>query len=78
MILNNISEIELKKEVETVSITEDDSPIYELARAELVFSPNEIAKLEIAVELYLQGISIEAISRMLSIPQEELFAELDS
>lgn len=78
MISSNISKVEGKREVESVSITEDDLPIYELTRTQQVFNPNEIAKFKIASELILQGITIEAISRMLSIPQEDLLAEFDS
>jgi hypothetical protein len=63
---------------ESVPAAENDSEIYELAREAQVFSSNEIAKFAIASELRLQGLSIEAISRMLGISQEELLAEFDS
>jgi hypothetical protein len=74
----NICKVEKSQLVQNVPVVKYDSNIYELARTDQIFSSNEVAKFEIASELRLQGVTIEAISRMLSIPQEELFAEFDS
>ncbi len=78
MISITTNKVEATHPVSNDYVKEADSQIYELAREEQVFSSNELAKSEIASELRLQGLTIEAISRMLSIPQEELFAEFDS
>lgn len=72
------NKIDASYSISNESLKERDSQIYELVRAEQVFSHNETAKFEIAIDLHSQGITIEAISRILDISQEELFAEFDS
>lgn len=74
----DICNINEPQSVKNVSVADYESEVYELAREEQVFSSNELAKFAIASELHLQGLTVEAISRILSIPQEELFAEFDS
>lgn len=77
MMTINVNKIEVKHLFEKATDVEGESQIYELENDEQVFSPNEVAKFEIARELRHQGVTIEAISRMLSIHKEELIAEFD-
>ena len=77
MSFDNVREI---GELRTFSDTQVDGEslqIIELSREDQIFSHNDLAKFEIASELRLQGVSITSISRILNIPQEELFAEFE-
>lgn len=74
--ISSLNEVNAESSVENI-VEGDDCTIYELAREDQILSQNEVAKFKIATELRRQGISIKAISRLLSIAEEELYREFE-